>query len=114
MAVITCISCMRKYEERFGACPYCGYSTCSSKSNVNQLAVGTRLQNKYVVGKMIGSGGFGITYAGYNEVLDQKVAIKEYFPRGFASRNTFDNTTVLITGPENGFNAGRIKFLKEA
>ena len=44
------------------------------------LQPGTVLQNKFIVGKAIGSGGFGNTYIGCNETLLCKVAIKEFYP----------------------------------
>lgn len=114
MSIITCIGCMKKYEDRFGACPYCGFSAASYKNYVSQLPIGTKLVNKYIVGKMIGSGGFGITYAGYDELLGRQVAIKEYFPREFAVRHSADNKNVLSTNGSAGFNTAKSKFLKEA
>lgn len=41
------------------------------------------LQNKFIVGKAIGSIGFGNTYIGWNETLLCKVAIKEFYPDRF-------------------------------
>ena len=53
----------------------------------NRLEPGTRLNDKYVIGTEIGSGGFGITYIGFDTVLEHQVAIKEFFPAGKARRN---------------------------
>lgn len=47
----------------------------------------------YEIGKVLGVGGFGITYEGYNPVTKRKAAIKEFFPRGIASR---DNATEVV------------------
>jgi serine/threonine protein kinase/lipoprotein NlpI len=41
----------------------------------------------YEVVRPIGAGGFGITYEGYNPITERRVAIKEFFPRGIASRD---------------------------
>lgn len=51
------------------------------------LEPGTRLRDKYVIGTSIGSGGFGITYIGFDTVLEHQVAIKEFFPQNIARRS---------------------------
>ena len=51
------------------------------------LPAGTILQGKYLIGKMLGAGGFGITYLGFQLNLDRVVAIKEFFPSSIAVRS---------------------------
>ena len=49
----------------------------------------------YVIEEVIGAGGFGITYRARHERLKSKVfALKEFFPREFASRS---GTQVIST-----------------
>lgn len=55
--------------------------------NKQALKPGTRLRDKYVIGTSLGSGGFGITYIGFDTVLEHQVAIKEFFPASKAERN---------------------------
>ncbi|HMN51417.1 MAG TPA: serine/threonine-protein kinase [Xanthobacteraceae bacterium] len=50
------------------------------------LPVGTVIAG-YEIRRVLGAGGFGITYEGYNPVTKRKAAIKEFFPQGIASRN---------------------------
>ncbi len=77
---------MKEIEESAGNCPHCGKAQ-SGDFPMHFLPVGTLLKDKYLVGASIGAGGFGITYVGWDTELDYKVAIKEYFPVGVASRN---------------------------
>lgn len=80
-----------------------------------RLTKGTELQNgKYRIVRVLGQGGFGITYLAENIYFDKKVAIKEFFPKDFCGR---DNTSHLTLGTQN--NAETVaklkdRFLKEA
>ncbi len=49
------------------------------------LPRGTKV-NGYLIERILGSGGFGITYLAH-DLLRQPFAVKEYFPRQFASRD---------------------------
>ena len=77
------------------------------------LAVGTVLR-QYRIEKLLGQGGFGITYLAFDNDLQRKVAIKECFPRDFVVRE--ENTTVLPTSSDNeqDFAWALKKFLDEA
>lgn len=89
----------------------------SELDNVSHLLpAGTELNSKYEVIKVIGEGGFGITYFGHNKVLDFPVAIKEYYPKGYASRTVSQNLNVTITDNTKNayFDKWKMKFLTEA
>ncbi|WP_222592831.1 serine/threonine protein kinase [Meiothermus hypogaeus] len=67
------------------------------------LPVGTRLKGgRYTLGKVLGQGGFGITYLGADTQENRPVAIKELFPEGSSrranSRNVVPPTSLLGTG----------------
>lgn len=68
---------------------------------------------QYVIEEVIGAGGFGITYRAHHERLTSKLfALKEYFPRQFATRS---GTHVVSTPDGEGlFGWGLDRFLKEA
>jgi tetratricopeptide (TPR) repeat protein len=53
----------------------------------------------YEIVKAIGAGGFGITYEGFNPITERRVAIKEFFPRGIASRD--DATRIAYSKQDN-------------
>ena len=80
-----------------------------------QLPPNTYLQNgKYRILRVLGQGGFGITYLAENVFLNKNVAIKEFFPKDFCGR---DNTSHLTLGTENNREiVAKLKdrFLKEA
>ena len=87
-----CLNCMNRVESEDTSCPFCGRQPNLCSNPENTLPEGTILFRKYLVGKMIGRGGFGVTYIGYDLDLQLKVAIKEYFPAGvsFRSSKTYD------------------------
>ncbi|MCM1184857.1 MAG: leucine-rich repeat protein, partial [Roseburia sp.] len=96
-------------------CPHCGYSREAYVKDPTVLAVGNILENRYIVGGVIGKGGFGITYLAYDRKLERKVAVKEYYPYGLAMRN-LGSTFVSTVGAESVdvFKSGADKFYDEA
>lgn len=74
-------------------CNKCGYDF-KSEIPTHVLLPKTILNGKYLVGSVIGEGGFGITYIGMDLNLELKVAIKEFYPNGFVARNTEVSPTV--------------------
>ena len=92
-------------------CPQCGASLEVPSVSL-ALPLGTKLfGGKYTVGKVLGQGGFGITYMGADTLLSRPVAIKELFPEG-CQRN---GTTVQPTRiPASDFSYMKQRFLDEA
>ena len=82
---VYCYVCMTPMDIGETVCPHCGYDRKTPIHTEDQLPA-CLLQGQYVVGKMLGRGGFGITYIGRDLYLDRVVAIKEYFPSGMAYR----------------------------
>lgn len=85
--------------------------------NTRALKSGTVLNDQYEVKEVVGEGGFGITYRAFDKYLKINVAIKEYFPAQFASRNTVtgSNTLSVISGErEEYFKNGLKKYEEEA
>ncbi len=71
--------------------------------------------NYEILGQLGDPGGFGITYLGYNTSLKRKVAIKEYFPRTYANRDS--SMTIVPTASkqdQDDFEWGYNAFIKEA
>ena len=58
------------------------------------LQEGYRLQ-EFEIKKVLGKGGFGVTYLAIDTYLDKEVAIKEFFPRDFVTRDEGDYSVSL-------------------
>ena len=68
----------------------------------------------YTIERVLGQGGFGITYLAHDRNLERAVAIKEYLPTSFAYRHA-DSSVKPITGDHReNFSWGLGSFLKEA
>ena len=117
MEVRRCMKCMHPLAAGETVCPECGRAYGSVNAESFALKPGTILEGKYLVGEMLGQGGFGITYIGFDLLLEQKVAIKEYYPMstGMVSRDghstvVWSSAMMGKTGTQKGFDS----FLKEA
>ncbi len=108
-----CENCFEETDEP--VCPHCGYDPERNANDPARLPPGSKLLGKYVIGKMIGKGGFGTTYLAYDTSTDRKVAIKEYFPYEIAARSAGSHTVSVIS-PDNqsAFDLGADKFYEEA
>lgn len=102
----TCRNCFSAKTGKI--CPVCGYINKKSDGNTLYLPVGTKLNGRYMIGGVIGSGGFGITYISFDTKNEKIVAVKEYFPKTIAIRKADgsvcpiekNNEEVLIHGVE--------------
>ncbi len=86
-----------------------------AKLNVDRaLSPGTVVHNRYRIEKVLGAGGFGVTY----QVMDLKegspAALKEYMPADFATRRVFSCTVQPNSGQEAPYRKFLVKFLQEA
>ncbi len=81
-----CTNCMTAQLHN-GVCPRCGYNARNNPGNGgNALPQGFQLEN-YTVGRVLGSGGFGITYLAWDNHNNCRVALKELFPSGAVYRS---------------------------
>ena len=107
-----CYGCFK--EKSTPICPFCGYGE-QEEHSPHTLPAGSILGGKYIVGKVLGQGGFGITYLGFDLLLQIKVALKEYIPSGMVGRDTDRATVTLFSLKEKDqYEQGKEKFLDEA
>lgn len=80
------------------------------------LSSGSELQHgKYRIERVLGQGGFGITYLAENTMLEGKVAIKEFFFKEYCERGeTTSSVTVPTTANREIVERFKTKFIKEA
>ena len=109
-----CPLCMAKIEQG-NICPFC-VDGAAYIPKQHHLQPGSVLGEKYLIGKVLGEGGYGITYVGRDLALDMKVAIKEFFPKGMVSRNIMQTSMISILSPEydEAFQVGKKNFISEA
>lgn len=91
----------------------CGFSIDGYKVSTRCLPPGTVLTERYLVGRMIGEGSFGVTYIGRDLLLGIIVAIKEYFPLSYGSRDARKGEQVIYIYQDND-KKGLEHFYREA
>lgn len=111
-----CFYCMEEYDEDIDViCPFCGNDVVDLSNESFCLSAGSVLKDRYIVGRVLGNGGFGITYIGYDKTLKRKIAIKEFFPPECASRQSGEKEVCPYSG-ERGehYESGLKSFEEEA
>jgi hypothetical protein len=110
-----CYNCFSQRENPEGPCPYCGFDL---EENVKKFPValraGTVLNDRYIVGRVLGQGGFGITYLAYDTQLQTKVAVKEYMPGDLATRVEGTTVAAFAGTKSEDFAYGAERFREEA
>ena len=111
-----CPGCLRDAEFENGVCAKCGFDMNGYTVMPHHLVPGTLVKQRYKIGRVLGEGGFGITYIGIDTVLNLKVAIKEFYMSGYVNRNHDASPNVFATlgTHRDTFEKNREKFLNEA
>ena len=109
-----CPYCMNPVKEG-ETCKICGLTEGVYTPRDHHLPLGSVLNDRYLIGRVLGEGGFGITYIGCDLNLEMKVAIKEYFPIDRVYR--FSKASLDVSNYAHAaekFHSGKVKFLREA
>ena len=107
-----CPICFMTLEPK-GSCFFCSVHSSDVKNPSLTLPTRSVLGKRYFVGKLLGEGGFGITYKAWDLDLSKAVAIKEFFPKGYTDRNS---TLGIVPASEHekAFRHWLGAFIKEA
>ena len=113
-----CKGCMRQIENPKGICPACGYDNSKEERRSSKcLPEYMILNGRYLLGRVLGEGGFGITYLAMDLAEETPVAVKEYFPVGLASRDrtAYEQEELMVLPGEQGrhFRNGLERFTRE-
>lgn len=108
-----CFNCMKEKPTVGGFCPHCGFKNEDYQQPSNQLPPLTPLNGKYLLGKSLGAGGFGITYIALDTHLQVVVAIKELYLKKISIRD--QTKTISVNSKDKAcFEDNKKRFLQEA
>lgn len=110
-----CYNCFQKFGEEQERCPLCGYDSQQEQEKFPlALPPGSVLNGCYIIGRVLGQGGFGITYKAQDWKTKEIVAVKEYMPETLANRKDVTTVTALTSKRTESFEYGKKCFLDEA
>ncbi|WP_300274260.1 protein kinase [uncultured Oscillibacter sp.] len=110
-----CYNCFQEKPDADGLCPHCGFDLAENEKKFPvALRAGTVLNDRYIIGRVLGQGGFGITYLALDTQLNAKVAIKEFMPGEIATRVGGTTVSVMMDTKSEEFAYGAERFQEEA
>lgn len=111
--MVFCPNCFSTdgYDEN--GCRSCGYRDTGKRSG-RALREGILLRQRYLVGRVLGIGGFGITYLCLDKQQNARCAVKEYFPSEWSVRGQDDLTIIPREDRRSYYDHGRRVFIDEA
>ena len=109
-----CLHCFSDLDAN-RVCTRCFRHADDTPSPLHHLPQRTVLNGKYLIGKALGEGGFGITYLAWDLDVGVKVAVKEYFPSGYVNRMPKSNNVIINAKQhQSASNRGLKRFIEEA
>ena len=122
-----CINCGTQLPDGSQFCSSCGQAfqmpqsvrlnhTGQERKDPHVLPEGTLIRGRYQVGRVLGQGGFGITYLGLDTLMDTKVAIKEFYPNSTVFRDCTQTLYVRCHSQklDGDYQNSKSRFLREA
>lgn len=94
-------------------CPHCGYDAAKEDRLPEALRRYTILRGKYLIGKVLAAGRFGMVYSGFDLLMETRVVIQEWFPSEICTRRKeTGNQVVCDSSCWERMQQGLIKFLR--
>ena len=110
-----CYNCFRESLNEQGICTLCGFDGAENRQRYPlALPLGAILYGRYILGRVLGQGGFGITYLAQDFQTKGFVAVKEFFPDTMATRSGRATAMPLSGDQGENFSYGLSCFLDEA
>ena len=112
-----CYNCFQEWNNPdVRTCPHCDYDPATDQNKYPfALGHGSVLAGQYITGRVLGQGGFGITYLALDNQSGARVAIKEFMPESMAVRAAGTPQITVYTGQrQENFRYGMERFLDEA
>ena len=107
-----CMNCMEESSEGM-VCPHCGFRKDEPQMR-HALPYRTILQGRYIAGRAKKSNGEGISYIGYDMVLNSKIELREFFPQTLCERQENSAAVRVVGGSEIIFDECLANFLNYA
>ncbi len=109
-----CPNCFSfRYQQ--GGCPDCGYAEEAGARGAYALPCATLLGSRYLIGRVLGIGGFGITYKAFDTLYQETCAIKEFAPSGLAFRRPGEAEMQIHNSSDSAYyQHGMMRFIEEA
>ncbi len=109
-----CFSCFKECVQSVDVCPFCGDKLTAEPKEPIHLEPGTVLAERYIIGRAVGSGGFGIIYNAWDTKLDIIVAVKEFFATRIVTRAAKTKDVIITKKSQAEFEYRKARFLAEA
>lgn len=109
-----CPNCF-SFRCQLEGCPDCGYVPPAGAEGAYVLPSQTLLGNRYLIGRVLGIGGFGITYKAYDTLYREVCAVKEFAPSGLICRRPGEcRMQIHGSADEVHYRHGIKRFMEEA
>ncbi len=80
-----CMICMQDYDQQ-DFCPFCGAPKEPKPLDMGQIPEETILNRRFIIGEVVNVDRIGFLYNAWDALLERKVLIKEWYPKGLTAR----------------------------